>query len=171
MIVDITSLKDLRTSFDFQIAPDEIDLEGEPIKLNDAVAVEGSLKKGIAQTDVRGKISARIEAECSRCLQFANLNLNFPFEAVFVTAENYTREKEAELRADDLEVSVFEGDRIDLTELAREQILLNLPSQVLCREDCRGLCQKCGANLNLIDCNCEEEKIDPRWSALKKLKL
>jgi uncharacterized protein len=171
MIVDVTSLKDAPTPFDFSIAPDEIDLEGETIKLKDIVKVEGKIKKGIAQTDIQGKISAEIEAECVRCLQAAAVSLMFPFGAVFVTAENYTQEKEAELRADDLEVSVFEGDKIDLTELAREQILLNLPSKVFCREDCQGLCQKCGANLNLIDCNCEETEVDPRWSGLKNLKL
>lgn len=171
MIVDVTSLKDAQSSFDFQVAPDEIDLEGEAVKLKDVIKVEGKLKKGIAQTEVHGKIYGEIEVECNRCLQPAEMYLEFPFDAVFVTAENYTQEKEAELKADDLEVSVFEGDKIDLTELVREQILLNLPSHVLCREDCQGLCQKCGANLNLIDCNCEEEEIDPRWSALKKLKL
>ena len=171
MIVDVALLKDGETLFDFQVAPGEIDLEGEAVKLRDAVKIQGKLKKGIAQTDVHGKISGEIEVECNRCLQTAEMYLEFPFDAVFVTAENYTQEKEAELKADDLEVSVFEGDKIDLTELAREQILLNLPTQVFCRDDCEGLCQKCGANLNLIDCNCEEEIIDPRWSALKNLKL
>lgn len=171
MIVDVTSLKAAETTFDFTLAPDEIDLEDEAIKLKDVVKVAGKLKKGIAQTDVKGNISADVETECSRCLQAADVSLYFPFEAVFVTIENYTQEKEAELRTDDLEVSVFEGDKIDLTELVREQILLNVPTQVFCREDCEGLCQKCGANLNLIDCNCEEDKIDPRWSALKDLNL
>jgi uncharacterized protein len=171
MIVDVASLKDGQASFDFQVAPDEIDLEGEAVKLKSAVKIEGKLKKGIAQTDVDGKISGEIEIECNRCLQTAEMYLEFSFEAVFVTAENYTQEKEAELKADDLQVSIFEGDKLDLTELAREQILLNLPTQVFCRDECQGLCQKCGANLNLIDCNCEEEKIDPRWSALKNLKL
>lgn len=171
MIVDVTSLRDAQTSFDFSIPPDEIDFGGETIKLKDVVKVEGNLKRGIAQTDVRGKISARIEAECSRCLQAAEISLEFAFDAAFVTAENYTREKEAELKVDDLEVSVFDGDRIDLTELVREQILLNLPARIFCREDCRGLCQKCGANLNLIDCNCREEEIDLRWSKLKSLKF
>ncbi len=171
MIFDVALLKDAQTSFDFQVSPDEIDLEGETIKLKKAVEVVGKLKKGIAQTDVLGEISAEIEAECNRCLQSAEVTLDFPFEAVFVTPENYTQEKESELRIGDLEVSVFEGDKIDLTELVREQILLNLPTQVFCRKDCRGLCQKCGANLNLIDCNCKEEEIDPRWSALKNLKL
>ena len=69
-----------------------------------------------------------------------------------------------------MDVSVIEGFEIDLTELVREQILLNLPEQVFCREDCKGLCEKCGANRNLINCNCEEKEIDPRWSALKNLK-
>jgi uncharacterized protein len=170
MVIDLVSVKDGQTSFDFQVAPDEIDLEGEPVKLKDAVQIQGELKKGIAQTDVRGKISGEIEVECNRCLQDAQMYLEFPFEAVFVTAENYTQEKEAELKAGDLEVSIFEGDKLDLTELAREQILLNLPSQVFCREDCQGLCQKCGANLNLIDCNCEESEVDPRWAALRNLK-
>jgi len=171
MIVDVALLKDGQTAFDFLIAPEKIDLEGEAVKLKDAVKIEGNLKNRIAQTDVQGKISGKIEIECNRCLQAAEMYLEFPFDAVFVTAENYTQEKEAELRAGDLEVSIFEGDKLDLTELTREQILLNLPTQVFCREDCQGLCQKCGANLNLIDCNCEEEKIDPRWSKLKNLKF
>ncbi len=170
MIVDITTLKEAQTSFKFSVSPDAIDLEDETAKLKDDVRVEGKLIKGIAQTNVQGEISGKVEAECSRCLQAARIHLEFPFDAVFVTAENYTNEKEAQLRANDLEVSVFEGDKIDLTELVREQILLNLPTKVFCREDCQGLCQKCGANLNLIDCNCEEKETDPRWAALRNLK-
>jgi uncharacterized protein len=68
-----------------------------------------------------------------------------------------------------LDVAVYEGDKIDLGELVREQIILNQPEQVFCREDCKGLCEKCGANRNLIDCKCEEKEIDPRWAALKNL--
>ena len=171
MIVDVATLKDKQTDFDFTISPSEIDLEEESAKLIDNVKVEGKLTKGIVETEVEGRISGKIEVECTRCLQPVETNLDFPFEASFVVPENYTQEKEAELRADDLEVSIFEGDKIDMTELTREQILLNLPTQIFCREDCKGLCEKCGTNRNLIDCNCEEEAIDPRWSALKNLKL
>jgi uncharacterized protein len=74
------------------------------------------------------------------------------------------------VRNDDLDVSIYDGEKIDLTDLVREQILLDLPTQILCQEDCKGLCQKCGANLNEVNCNCEENEIDPRWSALKNLK-
>jgi len=170
MIVDLTTIKDTRASFDFSIEPTQIDLETETARMKNVARVQGKIKKGIAQTDVAGEIHAVVEIECSRCLQPAEETLDILFTAAFVTAENYTREKEAEINLDNLEVSIYEGDKIDLTELAREQIVLNLPEQIFCREDCQGFCQKCGANRNLIDCNCEEKEIDPRWAALKNLK-
>lgn len=171
MIVDLVTIRDADISFDFILKPDEIDLDSDEAKLKHEIKVEGSLKKGIAQTDVQGSIDARVEIECSRCLQIAEQSLEFPFNATFVTPEHYTDEKEAELKADDLDVSIIEDDKIDLKELVREQILLAIPVQVLCREDCRGLCQKCGASRNLIDCNCEEKEIDPRWQSLRELEI
>ncbi len=171
MIVDLVTIKDADISFDFILKPDEIDFDSDEAKLKHEIKVEGSLKKGIAQTDVQGNIDAIVEIECSRCLQTAEQSLGFPFNATFVTPEHYTDEKEAELKADDLDVSIIEDDKIDLKELVREQILLAIPVQVLCREDCRGLCQKCGASRNLIDCNCEEKEIDPRWQSLRELEI
>ena len=58
----------------------------------------------------------------------------------------------------------------DSVEVVREQILLAMPEQVFCWEDCKGLCPKCGTNLNLIDCKCADDEVDPRWAALKSLK-
>ncbi|HEY0428316.1 MAG TPA: DUF177 domain-containing protein [Pyrinomonadaceae bacterium] len=156
--------------FSFSIQPAEIDLENDGVNLKSAVLVEGELKKGIVQTDVSGTISALTLVECTRCLTEIEQNLEFSFDATFVFPENFTEAKEAELKDADLNVSILETSEIDLSELAREQILLNLPEQVLCTEDCKGLCEKCGANRNLINCNCEEKEIDPRWSALKNLK-
>lgn len=170
MIVGLTTLKDWETSFDFLLAPEELELESEAATLKNEVRAQVKLKKGIAQTDVKGTIFAEVGIDCSRCLQPTENSLEIPFKAVFVTPENYTEAKEAELGGEDLEVSIFDGDEIDLTELVREQILLNLPIQVFCREDCQGLCPKCGANQNLIDCKCEENEIDPRWASLKNLK-
>ena len=64
-----------------------------------------------------------------------------------------------------------ETDKIDLTEDIRDYALLALPMKKLCSEDCKGLCSKCGKNLNEGTCNCKDEKIDPRWEPLQKLKL
>jgi len=57
-----------------------------------------------------------------------------------------------------------------MADVIREQILLATPEQVYCRDNCEGLCPKCGENRNLINCNCSDDDIDPRWAALKDLK-
>jgi uncharacterized protein len=167
MIIDLIQLTEPEVAFDFTSQPD---LEEESARLAKPVRAVGKLRKGIAQTDVEGRINGEVEAECTRCLKSVTHEIDIPLKAVFVTEENYTSEKEAVLRNEDLDVSIYDGEKIDLTDLVREQILLNLPTQILCREDCKGLCQQCGANLNEVNCSCEENEIDPRWSALKNLK-
>lgn len=169
MIIDLITLGNSPRQFEFRLAPDDIDLDGEA-KLKDAVQVRGVLTKHIAQIDATGTIDTELELECTRCLQKIDNKIEIEFSVAFVTAENYTKAKEAEINTEDLDVSLIEGNEIDLAELVREQLLLNLPEQVFCKEDCKGLCEKCGANRNLIDCKCIEKEIDPRWSALKNLK-
>jgi uncharacterized protein len=170
MFIDLSEIKKSPFAFEFSIASAEIDLESETARLNEDVEIRGELTKRIAQIDLEGEIVARLEMDCTRCLQPKIEKLKIPYSVSYITTENYTAEKEAELSEDDLQVSVFDGSQIDVNELAREQILLNLPEQSFCKEDCKGLCQQCGANRNLIDCNCDEKEIDPRWAALKNLK-
>ena len=170
MIIELFSVKDSPHKFEFTLAPTELELEQENVKLVETVKAVGELTKGIAQIDIEGVIWAKAEIECTRCLQPIEKDFEIPFKASFISPEDLTKEKEAELNESDLDVSVYEDEKIDLTELVREQIILNLPEQIFCREDCKGLCAKCGENRNLIDCKCEEKEIDPRWAALKNLK-
>ncbi len=170
MIIELFNVKNSPHKFEFSLTPAEIELEQGNVKLIDNVKTVGELVKGIAQIDVEGTITARAEIECTRCIEPFEKDLEFPFKASFIAPEHFTEAKEAELNDADLDVSVYEDDKIDLTELVREQIILNLPEQIFCREDCKGLCAKCGENRNLIDCKCEEKEIDPRWLALKNLR-
>ncbi len=170
MIIDLFQLGEHEKDFAYELQPDEIDLNEDTARLNKPVKIAGKVKKGIAQVDVSGEISGEIELDCTRCLQAQEEVLAIRFDVEYVSAEHYTSDKEAELGEKDLEVAVYEDDRIDLDELVREQILLNLPIRFYCKEDCRGLCPKCGANKNLTDCNCEVKDADPRWSALKDMK-
>ena len=171
MVIDLFNLDSSPRSFKFSLAPSEIDLESENARLKGETKVRGKLTRRIAQTDVEGEISALVETECTRCLQPVEKKLEISFLVSFVAPENYTEEREAELKDEDLNISILEGDKIDLTELVREQIVLYLPDPIFCREDCKGFCQKCGANRNLINCNCEEKEIDPRWQSLRELKF
>lgn len=168
MYIDLTKLFGSHTDFDETL---QIDLDEESVRLVDAVRIWGNLHKGIAQVDIDGKVSANIEIECSRCLSPIKSTLEVAFKVAYVEEDNYTKEKDSELHGEDLDVAIYDGEKIDLTELAREQILLNLPTQTFCREDCQGLCPKCGANLNQKQCDCETKEIDPRWQSLRGLKI
>ena len=67
------------------------------------------------------------------------------------------------------EYVVCEEGVLDLTELVRTDFLLELPTKVLCREDCQGLCPQCGKNLNFDSCQCKKQSIDPRWEVLSEM--
>ena len=170
MNIDLYGLSQPAHDFDIEISAADLNLDEESARVEKPVKITGTLRKGIAQVDIEGNIRGEIEIDCTRCLAATETPIDFSFKVAYVTPENYTQDPEAELRAEDLEVAVFEGDKIDLNELAREQILLNLPIRFLCSQDCRGLCPKCGVNKNTVDCNCEEKEIDPRWEALRDLR-
>ncbi|HOW56861.1 MAG TPA: DUF177 domain-containing protein [Smithellaceae bacterium] len=119
---------------------------------------------------IRGKIAAILDICCSRCLENVSLPLNSDFSYTLVPFRLET-EEELELSADDLEISYYRGDIIDLEPLLYEQIILQIPIKALCSEECRGLCPRCGINLNNASCSCHAEFIDERLAVLKNFKL
>ena len=168
MIIDLasvgTSPKPLAASF----APAEIDLDNEATLASD-VTLNGEMFSRDGKVHIDAVIKADISLDCTRCLEPIAQHLEFRFDDVFVDAEQESRHDEAEVALEELDESLVIGGEIDLAEVVREQILLALPEQVFCSEDCKGLCPKCGGNRNLIDCSCDREEIDPRWAALKDL--
>jgi uncharacterized protein len=78
--------------------------------------------------------------------------------------------EERSVSVTEAEVSYYQGDGLLLEDAVREQVLLALPLKAVCREDCRGLCPKCGAYLNEEQCSCKEHVEDPRWAALKDIR-
>lgn len=97
---------------------------------------------------------------CDRCAEDVNKNMNFQLNKILV-----------QRLANDVdydEYIVVENGVLDLDELAREEIQLFLPSKLLCKEDCKGLCAKCGKNLNLGNCDCKKD-VDSRMAALLQL--
>jgi uncharacterized protein len=170
MIIELINLPGGPFAFEFTLKPDEADLQGEDVRFRGDVAVSGEIEKVSGRYVVRGTIESDQSLDCSRCLEPIETKSTIRFDVGYIAAENEAREHEHELTAEDLDIDVLEGDQLDLNELAREQILLAVPEQVFCKEDCKGLCEKCGSNRNLIDCNCKDKEIDPRWSALRDFK-
>jgi uncharacterized protein len=170
MILDLAKLDGPNNRFEFSISADDLDLEIENVSLKSDISGSCEITKNVSKTYITGAISVSAEIDCTRCLIPIERLLEFSFDAAYLPSEELLKESEAELEADDLNVDALDADELDLREVVREQILLNLPDQIFCKEDCKGLCQKCGANLNLIDCSCKETEIDPRWAALKNIK-
>lgn len=169
MIIDLASLGATPKQVAVNFASDEIDLDGEA-KLESDVALIAEIARKGSRTHIRGTITANASLDCSRCLEPIAKAFDFAFEDVFVDAVEESRLDEAEVGVEHLDESLLIGGEIDLSEVVREQMLLALPEQVFCKEDCRGLCPICGGNRNLIDCSCESERTDPRWAALKDMK-
>ena len=169
MIVDLASVSG-SASYDFRVPAEEFDLDTLGVTLKGEVHVTSEIARHIIQTDVKGTIEAEAEIDCTRCLTPVSETLSIPFEVSFVAPEVFSSDSEVELKEGDLGVDVVDSEQIDLKELAREQILLSLPEQVVCQADCKGLCERCGVNRNVEQCRCGEDDIDPRWAALKGLK-
>ncbi|HEY7698653.1 MAG TPA: DUF177 domain-containing protein [Vicinamibacteria bacterium] len=131
---------------------------------------------------LQGRMSCRIELSCVRCLEpfpmdlAEELDLLYLPQASNVAPAGEEREEDAlddvsgrGLEREELAVSFYRDERIDLSQMIVEQIVLALPMKPLCKSDCRGLCARCGANRNLASCDCSPEDSDPRWAPLKML--
>lgn len=132
---------------------------------------------------LRGQFAFDVKTVCKRCLADVNLNVPVNFTLNLVPdpthgagsgGEGEDDEKgplAGSFRLEEADEETFDGKTIDLDPILREQVLLALPMNVECREDCKGLCSQCGKNQNETACGCEAKRVDPRMAALKDIKL
>jgi len=132
----------------------------------DKVDVSCLITKTSGTVFVKGSFSASIDICCSRCLENTKLPIGSDFAYTLVSAKTETVD-DLELKPEDLEISYYYGDFIDLTPIICEQIILQIPIKALCREECKGLCQQCGTNLNISSCNCSSHAVEGRMAVLK----
>ena len=120
------------------------------------------------KAEVEGWFTGGVRATCHRCLKPFNLDLQRSFHLTYLAAdpERFAKE-EVELTGQELEVAYLENEYLQLDEMIQEQIYLALPMKLLCRQDCKGLCVHCGADLNEVECGCPVDDVDPRWAKLK----
>jgi len=128
------------------------------------------IEKAGPEIMVRGDLRAGIKLTCSRCLKEFNGQLTVPVDVVYHPVEELKDEAHLnEVKSEDLELDFYSGEELDLVDLVKEQVELNLPMKPLCDEACKGICPKCGTDLNVRSCTCSVKDIDPRFEPLKKL--
>ena len=129
--------------------------------VSEPVLASGTVRNTAGVLVMTGEITTCIHGICDRCASPFDREIHFPINVVLVT-EMANEENEDEW------VFPLEGDSADLDDIVRTVFVLNLDSKLLCKEDCKGLCYRCGKNLNEGPCNCQKE-LDPRFAALKQL--
>ena len=170
MRIELENLEGGKREFAHVYNPDDLNPVDERVKLTAPATVNGKIRLAGNEVFVNGHVDTRAQVECDRCLKSIELPVSSDFELEYITGTEYESSEVAELTEAEMSVSVFDGHALDVDEIVKEQILLAVPTRMLCREDCKGICPECGTDRNTGECNCETKEIDPRWAALKNLK-
>jgi len=167
MRIELENLEEAGGKFSPVYAPEQLLFDEGELQLIAPVEVRGQARRQNDEVNLRGELKTSVSVPCGRCLKPVELPIEVKFAERFVPAVSWRDEQQHELQEEDLNISVFDGEGIELDDLVKEEILLAIPGHVLCREDCRGLCPTCGVDRNSETCECESKRVDSRWEKLK----
>jgi len=151
----------------------DYDFEGKASDLDIFEPYVGNFKTNVALTKFDGQIILDVETGipanliCDRCAKEFQSVIKSNYRMVYLFRVNFDDE---ESEKEEVVYIHPETDKIDLDKDIRDYAVLAVPMKNLCSDDCKGLCTKCGKNLNDGNCNCTEENVDPRWEPIQKLK-
>ncbi|MDY6971305.1 MAG: DUF177 domain-containing protein [Thermodesulfobacteriota bacterium] len=174
MIINLRAILHGHQRFDFILEPDwweGNEENGQIMGLAAPLKVHMNISRLGERHLLEGSLSGVVLVWCARCLESYHRDLATEFRLFLTSLPANTDQNELELSEDDMWVDFVAGDEVNLLEIVREQIYLSLPMKTLCREDCFGLCPRCGTNLNKKKCSCERENGDQSFSKLKNLKV
>ena len=167
MILDLRALDEFPAETTVCAGPGELSPFDDSVIRVDGVAVELAVQKSVCEYFCQGRVKARVVLECARCLGRFEAELSGKTEFV-VCSDQEAAETGG---ADDEDYVCYHGSdlRVDIIEPVRQSLTLALAMKPLCSADCRGLCRKCGVNLNEETCDCDINTTDARWDDLKNL--
>jgi uncharacterized protein len=171
MFFHIRDLQVRAGQFDLSFEPCEISFLDPKLRQTGPLKTTGKVELvagGDGEIRVKGHLSVVMEADCDRCLEAAQFPIDSNFELFYTPMTEGPVNEEVAIDASEAEIGFYEGDGIELNDVLREFVLLTLPMQRVCREDCKGICPSCGQNRNQKDCGCRAVPLDDRWAALKK---
>jgi uncharacterized protein len=177
MLITVPDLEREPLEFDISLGPDAIDY-GTEIQQSGLLAVEGRAelieehrgpREIVPDIRLRAEYEGKVEVACARCLDPVEHALKGDFDLIFRPLGIDQDSAEHSISTSETEIGYYGKSGLVLEDVLREQVLLSLPARTLCRQDCKGLCPRCGQNLNTETCDCDTAPADPRWSALSEL--
>ena len=158
-VFDVTSKRIINQPVDLCLEIDKLYDGYEYINFSKPIILKGSFSLVGDIVNLNARLTTEFTIACSRCLE----EFNYPID--IEVKEQFSRNKENE----DADCILIKSDKLDITDIIENNIYLALPFARLCKEDCKGLCQHCGTNLNISTCSCDDSNVDSRLAKLKEL--
>ncbi|MDW5267218.1 MULTISPECIES: DUF177 domain-containing protein [Acidobacteriaceae] len=177
MLITPLQLVDEPLAIDEIIQPGTIDYTLD-LRQTSPLPIQGSADLLVERRDegshvndirLRAAYHGDFEILCARCVEPVALPLSGEFDLLFRPEEADAVAGEHSITPDETEIGYYQESGLSLEDVVREQVLLSLPGRTLCKEDCKGLCPRCGQNLNLANCSCDAAPANPQWNALADL--
>ena len=177
MLITLQQLEKEPVLFDESVKPGEIDFGPEVEQMGpmttrgraDLIEEHHGPRQIVPDIRVRAAYDGHFAVPCARCLEPVEHTIRGEFDLIFRPLGVDGGGSEHSITVSETEIGYYQNDGLLLEDVLREQVLLSLPAKTLCREDCKGLCPRCGRNLNTETCTCVTAPADPRWSALSDL--
>ena len=167
MEIDLGELQEGANEYEWSETPEELHIEDPDLRFAGPIRTRMSIHKLGDSLSASGDTDFRLRLDCARCLEPFDLRLTSQFRFIF------QKGRPTSMEGDEDETLIWLDDEkgeIDLGEEVKDYILLEIPINPFCKESCAGLCHSCGENLNIKQCACKTETIDPRWETLRTLK-
>lgn len=139
----------------------EISFMGEEFEFSEPFKAEGAITNNSKSLELCLTVTGKASVHCARCGKPLSVDISFPVKETLM--------REGEETPEDDDIILYSGKEIELEDVIVSSFLMNVPVKYLCREDCRGLCSVCGADLNEQTCDCNKEDIDPRLEKLAEI--
>ena len=163
MVIDLSEIIrdiDAKIILDNDIDVESTEFMGEMFTFEKPMHIKGTITNNTKSLEFTGKVEGEMQVLCARCRKALTVPVNFDISEVIM------QDNGEEI---DEDVLVISGEEIDIYDVILNSFLMNVDGKYLCSEDCKGLCSKCGADLNLGECGCENDDIDPRWAKLAEI--
>jgi uncharacterized protein len=172
MFLSVKNMEIRKVSFDETFPPGVIDFSEDDMRQAGPLRANGTaslLPHTGGEIRVAGRFQVELEAECDRCLAKVTFPLDARFDLFYRPVSDIATEEEVGIDEGQAEIGFYEDGGLELADVVKEQVLLALPMQRICREECAGICPVCGGNRNENPCHCETKPVDDRWQALRNL--
>jgi uncharacterized protein len=174
MFLSVKEMELRKIRFDETLQPGQIEFASENLEQASPLHAVGSaelLKNSGGEVRIQGRYTVELKAPCDRCLADARFPLDAGFDLFYQPLTVLARVEEVEIDEGEAQIGFYENGGLELEDVLREQVLLALPMQRVCSDDCQGICPACGKNRNQSACDCRTSTTNDRWGALRKLEI